>query len=88
LLLLIGGLILRYSFDAMDDVFLLGIRLALFGIFLVGGGIVRLPMKVVTDSDLIPVSDSDVMPVAIGAKRRWHDHSGRTDRHPSTGMQI
>jgi hypothetical protein len=35
-----------------------------------------IPMKVVTDSDLIPVSDSDVMPVAIGAKRRWPDHSG------------
>jgi hypothetical protein len=37
---------------------------------------VLIPMKVVTDSDLIPVSDSDVMPVAIGAKRRWPDHSG------------
>ena len=47
-----------------------------------------IPMKVVTDSDLIPVSDSDAMPVAIGAKRRWPDHSGRSDRHPSTGMQF
>ncbi len=49
---------------------------------------VLIPMKVVTDSDLIPVSDSDVMPVAIGAQRRWPDHSGRSDRHPSTGMQF
>jgi hypothetical protein len=30
-----------------------------------------IPMKAVTDSDLIPGSDSDAMPVTIGAKRRW-----------------
>ena len=50
--------------------------------------LVLIPMKVVTDSDLIPVSDSDAMPVAIGAKRRWPDYSGRSDRHPSTGMEF
>jgi hypothetical protein len=31
-----------------------------------------IPMKVVNDSDLISVSDSEAMPFAIGAKRRWH----------------
>jgi hypothetical protein len=30
-----------------------------------------IPVNVVTDSDLIPGSDSDAMPVTIGAKRRW-----------------
>jgi len=33
-----------------------------------------IPMKVVSDSDLIPVTGSDVMPVAIGAKRRWRPY--------------
>ena len=47
-----------------------------------------IPMKVVSDSDLIPVTRSDTMPVTIGAKRRWRDHSGRSDRHPSTGSQF
>jgi hypothetical protein len=74
-------------FKAVSDIstfaFVIGLAISVFS-----GIELRLPMKVVTDSDLIPVSDSDVMPVAIGAKRRWHDHSGRTDRHPSTGMQI
>ena len=30
-----------------------------------------IPMKVVSDSDLIPVTHSDAMPVRVGAKRRW-----------------
>jgi hypothetical protein len=30
-----------------------------------------IPAMAVTDSDLVPGSDSDAMPVAIGAKRRW-----------------
>jgi len=30
-----------------------------------------IPMKVVSDSDLIPVTRSDAMLVTIGAKRRW-----------------
>jgi hypothetical protein len=30
-----------------------------------------IPVNVVTDSDLIPGSDCDAMPVTIGAKRRW-----------------
>jgi len=33
--------------------------------------LVLIPVNVVTDSDLIPGSDSDAMPVTIGAKRRW-----------------
>jgi len=32
---------------------------------------VLIPMKVVSDSDLIPVAHSDAKPVTIGAKRRW-----------------
>ena len=32
---------------------------------------VLIPMKVVSDSDLIPGTDSDAMPVTIGAQRRW-----------------
>ncbi len=32
---------------------------------------VLIPMKVVSDSDLIPVTRSDAMPVMIGAQRRW-----------------
>ncbi len=32
---------------------------------------VLIPMKVVSDSDLIPVTRSDAMPVTVGAKRRW-----------------
>ena len=31
-----------------------------------------IPMKVVSDSDLIPVTHSDAKPVTVGAKRRWH----------------
>jgi hypothetical protein len=30
-----------------------------------------IPMKVVSDSDLIPVTRSDAIPITIGAKRRW-----------------
>ena len=30
-----------------------------------------IPMKVGTDSGLIPGSDSDVIPGVFGAKRRW-----------------
>jgi hypothetical protein len=33
-----------------------------------------IPMKVVSDSDLIPVTRSDVMAVTIGAKRRWRPY--------------
>ena len=32
---------------------------------------VPIPMKVVSDSDLIPVTHSDAKPVTVGAKRRW-----------------
>jgi len=33
-----------------------------------------IPMKVVSDSDLIPVTRSDAMPVTIGAQRRWRPY--------------
>src|SRR5271157_1811353 len=35
---------------------------------------VLIPMKLVTDSDLIPGAGSDVMPVTVGAKRRWRSY--------------
>ena len=34
-------------------------------------GCLLIPMKVGTDSGLIPGSDSDVIPGVFGAKRRW-----------------
>ncbi|MGA9058160.1 MAG: hypothetical protein WB763_16800 [Terriglobia bacterium] len=33
--------------------------------------VLLIPMKVGTDSGLIPGSDSDVIPGVFGAKRRW-----------------
>jgi hypothetical protein len=33
-----------------------------------------IPMKVVSNSDLIPVTASDAMAVTIGAKRRWRSY--------------
>jgi hypothetical protein len=35
---------------------------------------VLIPLKVVSDSDLIPVAGSDVKPVVFGAKRRWRSY--------------
>jgi hypothetical protein len=35
---------------------------------------VLIPMKVVSDSDLIPVAGSDAMVVTVGAKRRWRSY--------------
>jgi hypothetical protein len=34
-----------------------------------------IPMNVVSDSDLIPVTHSDAKPVTVGAKRRWRSYS-------------
>jgi hypothetical protein len=34
-----------------------------------------IPLKVVSDSDLIPVAASEVKPVVFGAKRRWRSYS-------------
>jgi hypothetical protein len=34
----------------------------------------HIPLKVVSDSDLIPVAGSDVKPVVFGAKRRWRSY--------------
>jgi len=36
--------------------------------------ILLIPMKAVSDSDLIPVTRSDAMPVKIGAQRRWRPY--------------
>ena len=33
-----------------------------------------IPLKVVSDSDLIPVAVSEVKPVVFGAKRRWRSY--------------
>jgi hypothetical protein len=33
-----------------------------------------IPLKVVSDSDLIPVAASEVKPVVFGAKRRWRSY--------------
>ena len=35
---------------------------------------VLIPMKVVSDSDLIPVTGSEVKPIVFGAKRRWRSY--------------
>ncbi len=37
--------------------------------------ILLIPMKAITDSDLIPVTRSDAMPAVFGAKRRWRRYS-------------
>jgi hypothetical protein len=37
-------------------------------------GEVLIPLKVVSDSDLIPVAVSEVKPVVFGAKRRWRSY--------------
>jgi len=36
--------------------------------------LVGIPMKVVSDSDLIPVTCSEVKAVVFGAKRRWRSY--------------
>ena len=36
--------------------------------------VVGIPMKVVSDSDLIPVTCSEVKPGVFGAKRRWRSY--------------
>jgi hypothetical protein len=38
------------------------------------GTTVGIPMKVVSDSDLIPVAGSEVQPGVFGAKRRWRSY--------------
>ena len=39
------------------------------------GDKLRIPLKVVSDSDMIPVTRSDAITVTIGAKRRWRSYS-------------
>jgi hypothetical protein len=36
--------------------------------------VVLIPMKVIIDSDLIPVTGSEVKLIVFGAKRRWHSY--------------
>jgi len=38
------------------------------------GLLLRIPMKVVSDFDLIPVTGSEVKPIIFGAKRRWRPY--------------
>jgi hypothetical protein len=33
-----------------------------------------IPVKAITDSDLIPITCSDAMPIRVGAKRRWRSY--------------
>jgi hypothetical protein len=47
---------------------------------------VLIPMKVVSDSDLIPVTCSEVKAVVFGAKRRWRSYGALSDRDGSTGI--
>jgi len=36
---------------------------------------VLIPVKAITDSDLIPITGSDVKAIGIGAQRRWRSYS-------------
>jgi PAS domain-containing protein len=45
-------------------------------------------MRAVTDSDLIPATRSDVMPVTIGAERRWRSYGAGSHRDGSTGIRF
>jgi hypothetical protein len=35
----------------------------------------RIPLKVISDSGLIPIAGSEVKPIVFGAKRRWRSYS-------------
>jgi len=35
----------------------------------------RIPLKVISDSGLIPIAGSEVKPIIFGAKRRWRSYS-------------
>jgi hypothetical protein len=35
---------------------------------------VLIPVKVISDSDLIPLTSSEVKPIVFGAKRRWRSY--------------
>ena len=47
-----------------------------------------IPAKSISDSEMKPINDSGAKPIMIGAKRRWRDDSGRSDRHPSTEIRM
>jgi len=36
---------------------------------------VRIPLKVISDSGLIPIAGSEMKPIVFGAKRRWRSYS-------------
>jgi len=42
-----------------------------------------IPTKSIIVSEVISITRSEVMPIKIGAKRRWRLSSWRSDRHPS-----
>ena len=35
----------------------------------------RIPLKAINDSGLIPIAGSDLKPIVFGAKRRWRSYS-------------
>jgi hypothetical protein len=35
----------------------------------------RIPLKAISDSGLIPIAGSEVKPIVFGAKRRWRSYS-------------
>ena len=37
--------------------------------------ILRIPLKAISDSGLIPIAGSEVKPIVFGAKRRWRSYS-------------
>jgi hypothetical protein len=52
--------------DHWDKSYLTGNHLA--------SAIVRIPMKVISDSDWIPVTGSEMKLIVFGAKRRWRSY--------------
>src|SRR5258708_17568941 len=52
-------------------------------LILLGLGKLGIPTKSIIVSEVISITRSEVMPIKIGAKRRWRLSSWRSDRHPS-----
>ena len=38
-------------------------------------GHLRIPLKVISESGVIPIASSEVKPIIYGAKRRWRSYS-------------
>src|SRR5258708_28497627 len=52
-------------------------------LILLGLGKLGIPTKSIIVSEVISITRSEVMPIKIGAKRRWFLSSWRSDRHRS-----